>query len=173
MALVRAVNRRGAACPRSSGKRFTEKASQQGGLRKGYQWATTNTQLEESRSSRLGGNFARSGLRCGGADDGSGSLNRQRPDKSDSKLHRKLRLAGAHENHKQKCQGSPDQTPFFIDGVLGLDNSCPEARRAQEACSLHSSSEQTRSSRSSHTTRPDLVGVAPRRPAPRRATVGR
>ena len=40
--------------PRSSGKRFMEEAPPCGGLRKGYQWATTNTQLEESRSSRLG-----------------------------------------------------------------------------------------------------------------------
>ena len=47
------------------------------GLRRGYQWATTNTQLEESRSSR----FARSKLRRGTADDGSGSPNRDRTDK--------------------------------------------------------------------------------------------
>ena len=32
-----------------------------GGLRKGYQWATTNTQLEESRSSRLGTTIRRRG----------------------------------------------------------------------------------------------------------------
>ena len=31
------------------------------GLRKGYQWATTNTQLEESRSSRLGTTIRRRG----------------------------------------------------------------------------------------------------------------
>jgi hypothetical protein len=39
----------------------SRKKPSSGGLRKGYQWATTNTQLEESRSSRLGTTIRRRG----------------------------------------------------------------------------------------------------------------